>query len=53
MRGGFVTPVSAGEVTITASVKKSSGVVIKYKCEFHVTNPVLNITKTNIAQKLR
>lgn len=48
--GGFVTPVSAGEVTITASVKKSSGVVIKYKCEFHVTNPVLNITKTNIAQ---
>lgn len=48
--GGFVTPVSVGEAIITASVKKSSGIVIKYKCEFHVTNPVLNITKTNVAK---
>lgn len=48
--GGLVTPVSAGEVTITASVKKSSGIVIRYRCEFHVTNPVLNISKTNIAK---
>ncbi len=46
---GLVTPVLAGEATITASVTKSPGAVIKYRCEFHVTNPVLNVSETNLA----
>lgn len=47
---GNVTPVSVGDAVITASAESASGIKVPFKCTFSVTNPKLNITKTNLAK---
>lgn len=47
---GFVTPVAAGDTTITASYKAVSGLVMTYDAVFTVTSPMLSITSGNVAK---
>lgn len=47
---GFVTPVAAGDATISASYKAPSGLVMTYDAVFTVTSPMLNITSGNVAK---
>lgn len=47
---GTVTPVAAGQCDITVVLTRPSGTKNSYVCTFHVTNPVLSITSSNLAK---
>lgn len=47
---GRVTPISVGETVITATAISATGVKVPFNCTFTVTNPTLNIIKSNIAK---
>ena len=47
---GIVTPVSVGDVTITATEEKLSGAKVQYTCTVHVTNPVLSKNSSELAK---
>ena len=47
---GTVMPVSAGHTDITAVLTRSTGQKDSFTCSFSVTNPVISISKTNLAK---
>ena len=47
---GVVTPVSVGDITITATEEKLSGAKVQYTCTVHITNPVLSKTSVELAK---